>query len=501
MTASPSPGRSPNTCTTRFGAKTLFATHYHELAALAATHPRIRNVSVAAREWKGEVVFLRKLVPGGTSRSFGVEVAKLAGSTGCRRRPRRGHPQLAGGERWGQAVARRAAPRRRSGPAGGCSGRAGCRPCRYASARRPARRAGTAQRGGRGRPLAAGDRSRRTVAARRPLSSGRVEKKVDSLPSSLSSGSNWVRQRPERRRARHRRRSALAMALGGAGAGHPGGRACRGRSPHHHQPAPPTPPAPRQARSKKTKVPPPERARWSCFAVNSSETLPLRLRDAQGAARCKGCNGASITAALPLHQDAAHHESAAGELALPGRAPLAGTARGDRLGLSPSLPWPRTRTARTCRVWPAISGWRGSRHGAARLPAQRLSRRSGSATTRTRRSCTSTCARTGRRSGSTTRVRASGPSTRRTPDRDLKNGRAEPTSRPKSTAPGPTRRPRCATTQSRRRAAPRRPTREQSDGQAVESTGEILCSASGFPVRRRTATARRAPNGYRGGSR
>ncbi len=63
----------------RIGAKTLFATHYHELAALAADRPRVRNVSVAAREWKGEVVFLRKLVPGGANRSFGVEVAKLAG--------------------------------------------------------------------------------------------------------------------------------------------------------------------------------------------------------------------------------------------------------------------------------------------------------------------------------------------------------------------------------------------------------------------------------------
>jgi DNA mismatch repair protein MutS len=63
----------------RVGAKTLFATHYHELTALSGTHPRVRNVSVAAREWKGEVVFLRKLTPGGASRSFGVEVAKLAG--------------------------------------------------------------------------------------------------------------------------------------------------------------------------------------------------------------------------------------------------------------------------------------------------------------------------------------------------------------------------------------------------------------------------------------
>jgi DNA mismatch repair protein MutS len=63
----------------RVRAKTLFATHYHELCALGDLHPRVRNVSVAAREWKGEVVFLRKLSPGGASRSFGIEVAKLAG--------------------------------------------------------------------------------------------------------------------------------------------------------------------------------------------------------------------------------------------------------------------------------------------------------------------------------------------------------------------------------------------------------------------------------------
>ena len=63
----------------RVRAKTLFATHYHELCALGDLHPRVRNVSVAAREWKGEVVFLRKLSPGGASRSFGIQVAKLAG--------------------------------------------------------------------------------------------------------------------------------------------------------------------------------------------------------------------------------------------------------------------------------------------------------------------------------------------------------------------------------------------------------------------------------------
>jgi DNA mismatch repair protein MutS len=66
----------------RLGARALFATHYHELTALPETHPRVVNVSVAAREWKGEVVFLRKLTAGGASRSFGVEVARLAGLPG-----------------------------------------------------------------------------------------------------------------------------------------------------------------------------------------------------------------------------------------------------------------------------------------------------------------------------------------------------------------------------------------------------------------------------------
>ena len=66
----------------RIGARTLFATHYHELSALEQSHPRVKNVSVAAREWNGEVVFLRKVTPGSASRSFGVEVGKLAGLPG-----------------------------------------------------------------------------------------------------------------------------------------------------------------------------------------------------------------------------------------------------------------------------------------------------------------------------------------------------------------------------------------------------------------------------------
>ena len=61
------------------GCKTLFATHYHELCALADSRPRVRNLSVAVREYDGDVVFLHKLVAGGASRSYGIEVAKLAG--------------------------------------------------------------------------------------------------------------------------------------------------------------------------------------------------------------------------------------------------------------------------------------------------------------------------------------------------------------------------------------------------------------------------------------
>src|SRR5262249_10633739 len=59
--------------------RTLFATHYHELTALAAEHPRVRNLSVAVAEWKGSIVFLRQIVPGPAPRSYGLEVAALAG--------------------------------------------------------------------------------------------------------------------------------------------------------------------------------------------------------------------------------------------------------------------------------------------------------------------------------------------------------------------------------------------------------------------------------------
>ena len=59
--------------------KTLFATHYHELAGLAAEHARVANASVAVRRYKGEVLFLYRVVPGAASGSYGIEVARLAG--------------------------------------------------------------------------------------------------------------------------------------------------------------------------------------------------------------------------------------------------------------------------------------------------------------------------------------------------------------------------------------------------------------------------------------
>jgi DNA mismatch repair protein MutS len=61
------------------GAKTLFATHYHQLNELAETLPRIKNYRVAVKEKGDSVIFLRKVVPGGTDRSYGIHVARLAG--------------------------------------------------------------------------------------------------------------------------------------------------------------------------------------------------------------------------------------------------------------------------------------------------------------------------------------------------------------------------------------------------------------------------------------
>jgi DNA mismatch repair protein MutS len=61
------------------GVKTLFATHYHELTELAEEKARVRNFNIAVKEWNDEIIFLRKLVPGGANRSYGIQVARLAG--------------------------------------------------------------------------------------------------------------------------------------------------------------------------------------------------------------------------------------------------------------------------------------------------------------------------------------------------------------------------------------------------------------------------------------
>jgi DNA mismatch repair protein MutS len=61
------------------GAKTFFATHYHELTELAGRLPRVQNFNVAVREWNEQIVFLRKIVEGGTDKSYGIQVARLAG--------------------------------------------------------------------------------------------------------------------------------------------------------------------------------------------------------------------------------------------------------------------------------------------------------------------------------------------------------------------------------------------------------------------------------------
>jgi DNA mismatch repair protein MutS len=63
----------------KFKAKTLFATHYHELNELTEDFPRIKNFHVSVKEMGNKIIFLRKLVPGGSAHSFGIHVAQMAG--------------------------------------------------------------------------------------------------------------------------------------------------------------------------------------------------------------------------------------------------------------------------------------------------------------------------------------------------------------------------------------------------------------------------------------
>lgn len=59
--------------------RALFATHYHELTALSGKLARLSNATVSVKEWKGDVIFLHEIVPGAADRSYGIQVAKLAG--------------------------------------------------------------------------------------------------------------------------------------------------------------------------------------------------------------------------------------------------------------------------------------------------------------------------------------------------------------------------------------------------------------------------------------
>jgi DNA mismatch repair protein MutS len=61
------------------GVKTLFATHYHELTELALTRNRVKNYNIGVREWNDSIIFLHKIMKGGTNRSYGIQVAALAG--------------------------------------------------------------------------------------------------------------------------------------------------------------------------------------------------------------------------------------------------------------------------------------------------------------------------------------------------------------------------------------------------------------------------------------
>jgi DNA mismatch repair protein MutS len=61
------------------GCRTLFATHYHELTELETLLEGVTNLNVAVREWQDQVIFLHKIIPGGTDKSYGVHVARLAG--------------------------------------------------------------------------------------------------------------------------------------------------------------------------------------------------------------------------------------------------------------------------------------------------------------------------------------------------------------------------------------------------------------------------------------
>lgn len=79
----------------KLGAKTLFATHYHELTSMEQEIPEIRNFNIAVKKRQGEMIFLRKIVPGAADDSYGVEVAKLRRSSRQAHRTGKSSPERA----------------------------------------------------------------------------------------------------------------------------------------------------------------------------------------------------------------------------------------------------------------------------------------------------------------------------------------------------------------------------------------------------------------------
>ena len=93
--------------------KTIFATHYHELTDLADALPGVVNCHVAAREFKDDIVFLHKIVPGRSDRSYGIQVARLAGLPPAVVRRARGDPRSRSSTTSCSAAAGRASAARR----------------------------------------------------------------------------------------------------------------------------------------------------------------------------------------------------------------------------------------------------------------------------------------------------------------------------------------------------------------------------------------------------
>ncbi|MCB0221052.1 MAG: DNA mismatch repair protein MutS [Chrysiogenetes bacterium] len=99
------------------GVRTLFATHYHELAELEQLYPRVKNLTMSVKEWNERILFLRKLVPGAASHSYGIHVARLAGiPDGVIDRARQILSDLEAGE-WDPTGSPRIKPARKGGAA------------------------------------------------------------------------------------------------------------------------------------------------------------------------------------------------------------------------------------------------------------------------------------------------------------------------------------------------------------------------------------------------